>query len=40
MTFVTTWASFAIDAAIAVYYAISLSPVPGLLQRATRDAAD
>jgi len=40
VAFVNTWASFAIDAAIAVYYAISLSPVPGLLQRATRDAAD
>jgi uncharacterized membrane protein len=40
VAFINTWASFAIDAAIAVYYAISLSPVPGLLRRAARGAAD
>jgi uncharacterized membrane protein len=40
VAFIDTWASFAIDAAIAVYFAVSASPVPGLLLRAARDEPD
>jgi uncharacterized membrane protein len=40
VAFVSTWASFAVDAAIAVYFAISVSPVPGLVLRAARGHAD
>jgi hypothetical protein len=40
VAFINTRASCAFDAAIAVYCAISISPVPGLLVRAARDAAD
>lgn len=40
VAFVNTWASFAVDAAIAAYFAISVSPVPGLLLRSARESAD
>jgi hypothetical protein len=35
VAFVSPWASFAIDGAIAVYYAVSRSEVPGLIHRAS-----
>lgn len=40
VAFISTWASFAIDAAIAVYFAVSASPVPTLLVRAARTGSD
>lgn len=38
--FISIWAPLAIDAAIAVYVAVSASPVPGLLLRAVRATSD
>jgi uncharacterized membrane protein len=35
VAFVSPWASFAIDGAIAVYFAVSRSEVPGLIHRAS-----
>jgi uncharacterized membrane protein len=40
VAFISTWASFAIDAAIALYFAVSASPVPTLLVRAARAGSD
>jgi len=40
VAFISTWASIAIDAAIAVYFAVSASPVPTLLVRAARTGSD
>jgi uncharacterized membrane protein len=40
VAFISTWASVAIDAAIAIYFAVSVSTVPGLVLQAARDSAD